>query len=34
MLERAERQHLAKLGAIRAAVKEGNARGIAEGLQK
>jgi antitoxin ParD1/3/4 len=34
MLVRAEREHLAKLAAIRAATKEGKARSIAEGLHK
>jgi antitoxin ParD1/3/4 len=34
MLVRAEREHLAKLAAIRAATHEAEARSIAEGLHK
>jgi antitoxin ParD1/3/4 len=34
ILERAERQHLAKLAARQSAINEGEGRGIAEGLQK
>ena len=34
MLERAERHQEAKLTALQSAINEGEARGIAEGLQK
>ena len=34
MLERAERHYEAKLTALQSAIKEGNAHGIAEELQK
>ena len=34
MLERAERHYEAKLTALQSAINEGEARGIAEGLQK